>query len=56
MASKHLENFIPYLALGKEVKVRTIEELKNIVLNSDDVRDVIVKVVKERTEQYRHHY
>jgi hypothetical protein len=56
MSNKHGENFIPYYTRGKPVQVRSIDELKRLILNSDDVRDVVAQVVRERTEQYKHHF
>jgi hypothetical protein len=56
MSNKHGENFIPFYTRGKPVQVRTSEELKRLILNADDVREVIAQVVRERTEQYKHHY
>jgi hypothetical protein len=56
MSNKHGENFIPFYTRGKPVQVRTTEEMKRLILGSDEVREVLAQVVRERTEQYKHHY
>jgi glycerol-3-phosphate O-acyltransferase len=30
--------------------------MKRLILGSDEVREVLAQVVRERTEQYKHHY
>jgi hypothetical protein len=42
--------------MGKEVKVRTAEDLKNLILTADEVKEVIAKTVNERTEKYKQHF
>jgi hypothetical protein len=56
MSNKHGENFIPFFTRGKPIKIRTPDEIMRLILDSDDVKDAIAKVVNERTEQYKHHY
>jgi hypothetical protein len=56
MGNTHGENLIPFYSMGKPVKVRTIEELKNLILSSEDVRDVIAETVGKRTAQYQYHF
>ena len=41
MSGAHLENFIPFRSHGKELQVRTADELKLLVIGSDEVREVI---------------
>jgi len=56
MSNKQGDNFIPFYNRGRELKLRPIEELKRLILDSDDVKDAIAKVVRERTEMYKHYY
>lgn len=56
MSNKHGENFIPFYTRGKPVQVRTPDEIKSLIINSDDVRDVIAQVVRDRTEKYKQHF
>lgn len=39
--------------MGKPVQVRTPDEIKKLVLNSEDVKDIIAQTVRERTEKYK---
>ena len=48
--------FIPLFTRGKTVQVRPIEELKQLILNTDHVKEVIAQVVRDRTIQYKHHF
>ncbi len=41
MSNKHGENFIPFDTRGKPVQVRSPDDMKRLILNSDDVREVI---------------
>ena len=41
MSNKHGENFIPFYTRGKPVQVRSTDDMKRLILNSDDVREVI---------------
>jgi hypothetical protein len=50
MSNNHGENFIPFYTRGKPVQVRTTEEMKRLILGSDEVREVLAQVVRERTE------
>ena len=57
MSSKHdMANFIPYYYRGKLVKVRPMDEMKKMVLESEDVKEVIVRMVKKRTQQFKQRY
>ena len=53
MNQNRFVNFIPFYTLGKWINVRSPEEMKKIVLASDEVRDAMAQVVRERTTKYR---
>lgn len=50
------ENLIPFYSRGKPVVVRTPEEMKTLILNSDDVRDAIAGLVRQKTQLYQHKF
>jgi hypothetical protein len=39
------ENFLPFSSMGKQIKVRPSEELKQLILGSDEVKEVVAQVV-----------
>lgn len=45
-----------FVTHGKTVVVRPIEEFKQLILNSDDVKEVIAQVVRERAINFKHHF
>ncbi len=47
------ENFLPWLSRGKELKVRSPEEMKISILNAPEVKEVIADLVRERTKEYQ---
>lgn len=55
MGSKHGENYLPWYSRGKELKVRSIDEMKSIILGSDDVKLAIANLARERTKKYEGH-
>jgi hypothetical protein len=56
MSNRHGEGYVPFYTRGKSLQVRTVEELKRLILDTDDVKNAIATMVRERTEQYKHHY
>lgn len=50
------ENFLPFYKMGKQVQVRTLDEMRRLILSADEVKDVIAQTVRERTEKYRMHF
>ena len=55
MAARHGENFIPWYSRGKALNVRSKKELIDIILQSDDVKEAIALVARERAKQYEGH-
>ncbi len=41
---------MPFYTRGKALQVRTVEELKRLILDTEDVKNAIATVVRERTE------
>lgn len=52
MGNLHGENYIPWLSRGKDLKVKTPEEMKNAILNCPEVKEVIADLVREKTKEY----
>lgn len=52
MSAQHGENYIPWLSRGKPLKVRSSEEIKNLILGTHEVKEVIASLVREKTKQY----
>lgn len=55
MAARHGENFIPWYSRGKPLIVRSKKDLIEIILKSDDVKEAIALVARERAKQYEGH-
>jgi hypothetical protein len=53
MANAPGERFLPFVMQGKVVQTRTAEEMRKLILGSDEVKDVIAQTVRERTEKYK---
>jgi hypothetical protein len=50
MGSMHGENYLPWYSRGKELKVRSMEEMKSLILTSDEVKTAIANLARERTK------
>jgi hypothetical protein len=46
------ENFLPWSSVGKPFFTRSPDEIKSLILQSDEVKDVIASLVRERAKQY----
>lgn len=46
------ENFLPWLSRGKELKIRTPDEMKLSILSAPEVKEVIADLVRERTKEF----
>ena len=50
-----VENFVPWSNVGKPLNVRTPDELKVLILGTDEVKDIMATLVRERAKQYQNH-
>lgn len=51
MSNQHGENYVPWMSRGKELKVRTTEEIKNMILANHEVKEVMAAMVRERAKK-----
>ena len=56
MSAQHGENYLPYwYSRGKPLKVRTPEEMKRMILSSEQVKRAMALLVSERAKAYEGH-
>ena len=55
MSSKHGENYIPIFGRGKDIKVKSSEEIKRLILSSYEVKEELAIIAKEKAKQYEGH-
>ena len=56
MSNQHGENYVPFLSRGKELKVRTPDEIKNLILANNEVKEVMAAMARERTKKLADHF
>jgi hypothetical protein len=44
------------LSRGKELKVRTTEEIKNLILDNNEVKEVMASMARERAKKLADHF
>ena len=55
MKSKFGENFLPWIKFGKTMNLKTPDEIKQVILGSDEVKDVMANLARQRAKQYENH-
>lgn len=43
-------NILPWSTVGKQISVRSPEEIKNLILGSEEVREVMHAMVREKAK------
>lgn len=56
MTNQHGENYIPWLSRGKPLKTRTAEEIKSLILGTNEVKEVVAAMVRERAKKLKDHF
>jgi hypothetical protein len=56
MGIMHGENLLPWLSRGQPLKVRTTDEMKQMILGNHEVKEVIASMVRERAKKLADHF